>query len=1069
MRSIAAALGLILCVAVIRQPAAQLPSRPMSFSNRLLLNRAAVAGETQLEVMLALVPGAMAETSRRLAGLGGRILYTDAVVSYARASVPTEHLLEVVNQASVEAYQIASLSRGGWYRDGPPQSSAEMYRGFERVIPDVHPQLDQRPERPVLSPARASDSGYTADEDAGVREWLEKHPTYDGRGVTIAMLEPAQPEFLSSIIGQAKSLDGTEVPKLAGIINAIGVDEPDDTRVTLDIAVSARTAWNRIGDRTYAFPRPGRYRFGLFTLPVAANLIAQFGVVQDEATQEVWVDANGNADFRDEQPIADVSQRFDVRLLKVPNRGQSNLGFVIGLGRTPHTVNVYVSRGGHQTMTLSVAAGSRTKDSIAYGVAPGARVLLIRNQTPDGRWRDFIEGYLEAARRPDVDLLSDSIGVVMVPDTAADFAGLLFHRMVVAYGKPIFHGAGNMSLYLGSASALGDAFSVGGSIGPETFAALYGGAALPGLMVHPVGAAGPAIDGALKPDFVAPVHRVAADLSTATQKIPVPKNAPTLYLPAGYQISCCTSSSGPYAAGIGALLLTAARQERLPYSHVAFSRALRVGARFLSESPAHEQGNGVLDVNAAWDELKRQVEIPRIVTTAHVVHPLAGYAAHVAEGEGIFERDGWTAGMSGTRDIRFRRESGPAEPVSYRLSWTGNSGAFAAAESIRLPQHETVSLSVAINVRSAGAHSAILNLHDPATDAIVFRTQATVVAAEQFAKADGTLRVSGALSLLAQRAHYVSVPADTRAMEIELKVLRGSVRATVLPSHGLYPNYYGHVYPQSGRAFTPGIYHVTLPDPVPGTWTLTVDNTTAWRESNQPLVSTAEAEYELTARLLNASVRPRLSRAGLLDISLENRGASLGEPVLEASIGIFKSHQGKTLASGLPNQFDINVPPDAAALALQLRGVGASPRKFELYLYDCTTGECFSYNFAMPAESSQRLVVRRPAAGRWMAAVNAAPVPQGALPFELEQVISTTPLPQTVMSGPQVPAAHWTGTLQLPPSTATPLGAARVLLLELVDRAVERDEAEHPWETRSLLPKLRDRPIAVGVAIHRLP
>src|SRR6185369_8763997 len=184
-------------------------------------------------------------------------------------------------------------------------------------------------------------------------------------------------------------------------------------------------------------------------------------------------------------------------------------------------------------------------------------------------------------------------GVVMVPDTAADFAGLLFHRIVAAYGKPIFHGAGNMSLYLGSASALGDVFSVGGSIGPDTFAALYGGAPLPRLMVHPVGAAGPAIDGALKPDFVAPVHRVAADLSTAAGKIPMPKNAPALSLPAGYQISCCTSSSGPYAAGIGALLLSAAKQERLPYSYGAFSRALRVGARFLSESPAHEQGNGV--------------------------------------------------------------------------------------------------------------------------------------------------------------------------------------------------------------------------------------------------------------------------------------------------------------------------------------------------------------------------------------------------------------------------------------------------------------------------------------------
>jgi hypothetical protein len=838
--------------------------------------------------------------------------------------------------------------------------------------------------------------------------------------------------------------------------------------VVLDVEVDARTAWNRIGDRTYAFPRPGRFRFGLFTLPTASNLIAQFGVLQDEATQEVWVDANGNADFRDEAPVADVNERFDVRTLKVSYQGQTDLGFVIGQGRAPHTIHVYVSRGSHQAMTVSVAAGSRTKDSIAYGVAPGARVLLIRNQTPDVRLRDFIEGYLEAAKRPDVDLLSDSAGIVMVPDTAADFVGLLFHRMVVAYGKPIFHSAGNMSLFLGSVSALGDAFSVGGSIGPETFAALFGGASLSGLMVHQAGAAGPAIDGGLKPDFVAPVHRVSVDLSTAAEKIPLPKNAPTLYLPANYQISCCTSSSGPYAAGIGALLLSAAKQEQRSYSYAAFARALRVGARFLPESSAHEQGNGVLDVNAAWEELKRPVEIPRIVTTANVVHPLAGYARHGIEGQGIFEVEGWTAGMTGTRVIRFRRESGPMDPVSYRLSWTGSNGAFTSDRSIRLPLRETVSLPVVIDAPSAGAHSAILSLHDPATDAIVFRTQATVVAAEQFDKSDRTLRMAGALPLLRHRAHYFSVPADVAAIGVELKVTRGSLRLTVLPSHGLFPNYYYDVFPQAGRTFTPGTYDVALPNPVPGTWALAVDNSTAWREPDQSLVSTEEAEYVLTARLLDASVRPRLSDAGVLDVDIENRGAALGEPVVDVSMGALTSHHGKTLATGLPNQFDIQVPPGAATLALQLRAASSGP-EFELHLYDCTTGECFSYNFTLPAGPRQRLVVRQPKAGRWVAAVNAAPIPHAALPFELDEVIAMAPLPHATKTTPQRPAASWTDTRRLPRISAAEPGTTRVLLVELIDPTVERNEAEHPWETRAVLPKLRDRPLAVGMSIHRLP
>jgi len=155
VQRIATALGLALGLGFVLQ-SAQSPIKPMSFSNRLLLNRAAVSGVTTLEVMLALAPNAIAETSRRVEHAGGRILYTDAAVGYARASVPTEKLIEIVSHSAVEAYQIASGSRGSWYRDGPPQSNAEMYRGVERVIPDVRPRLDQSPERPSLSATRAS-------------------------------------------------------------------------------------------------------------------------------------------------------------------------------------------------------------------------------------------------------------------------------------------------------------------------------------------------------------------------------------------------------------------------------------------------------------------------------------------------------------------------------------------------------------------------------------------------------------------------------------------------------------------------------------------------------------------------------------------------------------------------------------------------------------------------------------------------------------------------------------------------------------------------------------------------
>src|SRR5438874_1687480 len=160
---------------------------------------------------------------------------------------------------------------------------------------------------------------------------------------------------------------------------------------------------------------------------------------------------------------------------------------------------------------------------------------------------------------------------------------------------------------MNSATAMGGGFSVGGSIGPRTFAALFGGRTLDGLVVHPVGGAGPTLDGALKPDFLAPVHRIAADLPWNAASDPLPKNAPAARLPKGYQISCCTSATSPYAAGVAALLISAAKQQHVPYSLESLERAMRIGARFLPHVPSHEQGNGVLDVNAAWRELTHPV------------------------------------------------------------------------------------------------------------------------------------------------------------------------------------------------------------------------------------------------------------------------------------------------------------------------------------------------------------------------------------------------------------------------------------------------------------------------------
>lgn len=1065
------AAGLLSAHAASTQPVVR--ARRMSFHNRLLLNRAVVSGMARLDVMVlaresngAIAAGATAEISALVTRLGGRVGRIERAVGYLRVEVPTERLLGLVASPAIETYQIASLSRGAWYRDGPPLSNASMYRDYEVTPVAASEAVVTHPELPLLSPAEARDRGFTAD-DIGAGQWLHDHPTFDGRGVTIALLENALPSFTDPTLGTALTLDGRPVAKLAGILNVINPDAPDDTRVRLDTPIDAPNRWFRVDRRTYILPRPGHYDFGVLEMAAGANVVHQFGVLEDRSTHEVWIDANGDASFQDEAPLADVNERFDPRVLKLRHPRPADVSFVMARGRQPHVVHIYMGKGSHQSMTLSVAAGSRTEGSLAYGVAPNARVLLVRISAADVSLATAFEGFIETAQRPDVDVISTSTGLGLIPDTSADFSATLMRRIVATYQKTIVFGAANTSLLLGSAHAAGTALSVGGILSPNTYAALYGGRALERLIVHPVSAAGPSIDGAVKPDFVTPVERLAADLPWNADVDAVPRNAPARRLPRGYQISCCTSATSPYAAGVAALLISAARQSNVSVSAERLSRALRSTAHLVPGFAPHQQGNGMLDVEAAWNELGSPIDPPEIIASAAIVHPLAQYAAHGSHGVGILEFEGWTAGKTATRTIVLRRQSGPALPLACRVEWSGDDGTFSSPVSVTLPLREDVPLPVQIVPKSSGAHSALLTLRDAVTGAFAFRTQATIVAAEEFDAMTGSLRVSGTVGLMRQSAHYVHVPAGVKALAFDLKVTRGVIRPTIVPASTLFSGYYMHVHPNNLDYLGAGSYHVVLPDPEPGTWTFRVDTgSTYFLIPGSPLKGDdSDAEYTLTMRTLRASVAAAVKPASGLTVELENRGGGIAQPVIEASGGYLTTHRDTFRGDGLPNVIDISVPAGSGTLSLQLRSEQTDINA-ELHLYDCTSGECFSYNIGFPAARAHTLVVRRPNAGRWVAAVNAAPFPTAGGAFVLDEVITSGPAVRRNAGTARAPGARWQQSIDRLPALPPLPGKTAILWIELLDAALERDQDEQPW-TKTARFKLRDRPVALGTAIYR--
>ncbi|HEX3701863.1 MAG TPA: hypothetical protein VHU82_00940, partial [Vicinamibacterales bacterium] len=261
---------------------------------------------------------------------------------------------------------------------------------------------------------------------------------------------------------------------------------------------------------------------------------------------------------------------------------------------------------------------------------------------------------------------------------------------------------------------------------------------------------------------------------------------------------------------------------------------------------------------------------------------------------------------------------------------------------------------------------------------------------------------------------------------------------------------------------------VIVPHPAPGVWSIVLDNASTLFETNPALTSGERAEYAITARLFGASLHPIAARGATVSVDIQNGETAIREPVLNVSSGTLRSHRGTFLPTGLPNQIDIAVPGDATTLALHLRGDTATTRSLELYLYDCTSGECFLYDFGFPAAPSQTLVVRKPKAGRWVAAVNAAPFPLAKGQFVLDEIITTGATRRsTAVPNPHEPGDRWTETVAVGTAPPPVKGAQRILFFELVDLASEHAEAERPWGNRGGNPALLNRPAALGTAIYR--
>ncbi|MBA2529659.1 MAG: S8 family serine peptidase [Euzebyales bacterium] len=971
------------------------PATVASSSDRLgkhdreLLAQARADGRPRVTLLIAAEPGANREVASGLAGVGGRIRSRDDDVSYIRATVPTGKAEAAARLAGIEAVDL------------------------DEVIPldDPRPEGSQ-PVKPQTPPGAdtPNDNPYMPTGDTGASTFVKANPTWDGRGTTIGIVDTGvdldHPSLQTTSTGERKIVDWVTATH--------PFDDNDPTWVSMDDQVSGSTL--SYGDVTYTAPADKTYRIGLFDErdrrlggelgndvnrdgnPKGSSGI--FAVLWDTDSNDVYVDADQDADFADEKAMTDYRVRKDVGTFGKDDPAtavRESMPFVVQTDGRSKVVNIGIVSGAHGSHVAGITAADRMFGGEMSGAAPGAKLVSVRVCLfiAGCTAHALIEGMTWVAQQGDVDVINMSIGGLPALNDGNNTRATIYNRLIEQYNVQMFISAGNSGPGLntiGDPSAASKVMSVGSSITDETWRSNYGSDSAFADNLHYFTSRGPREDGGFKPQIVAPGSAVST-VPTWQRGGPVPG---TYELPPGYAMFNGTSMASPQAAGAAALLVSAAKQAGVQSQPAQLRQAINSSARYIDRLRAFDQGNGLMDVAGAWELLKTNVKTVDITSAVKVNTVLSGFLKTPGVGQGIYDREGVTAGDSFTRRYAFTRTSGGSRAVTYRLAWVGDDGTFSSPSSVSLPLNKAVTLDVTVNPATAGAHAAILNLDDPATAGTDYQTMNVVVAAERFTAGNGyAVTKTGTVGRNQSESFFFAVPAGTPAFKVDFSgpdATAGTGQARFLRFH---PFGLGFDSNSSLACYSPPVSGTCNPNsrtaanPQAGVWEVTVD---ARRTSD-----VENAPFTLTASVLGAKVSPNpdvieSATAGTSvarEYTLTNlfgtfTGRAVGTPLGSAR------RSRESIANLEQAQYLVNVAKDSTSLRATIGNPSDAKADLDLFVFNCTAadGSCKLAGQQADGDSEESVTIANPAAGTWKIIVDGYAVPAGTTEFDYLDVFA---------------------------------------------------------------------------------
>lgn len=589
-------------------------------------------------------------------------------------------------------------------------------------------------------------------EEIGARSFVAANPKFDGRGITIAVLDTGievdHPMLTVTPDGSRKVLDFDD-------FSGEGRTSLEEIQVEAGKATASNGDKYEVGDLS-----ADQFRLGIFN---GASLAFSEDIAQNDTFTDIavlaysqafeWlvrIDTNNNKDFTDEKELSNFSKRGD--FTQIGEKRSLTVSVVVRAdGRS---VNLCFDDGAHGTHVAGIAAGFDPTG--LQGVAPGATIItgkigdnrLAGGSTTTASMLLAIDWAVQKGAR----IINLSYGIAAGSNIGKSLIDQYVNK--IAREKDILFSisAGNEGPGLqtiGTPAGADLAITNGAYLSVQTARDNYGYLGFQENGLWYFSSVGPRLDGGMKPTLLAP----GAALSS------VPNFA------SGYANYRGTSMASPQTTGGLALLLSAAGQSELPVDRVSVTRAVYRSAVPVSGLTIAEQGHGLFSVPLAFNALALAKSDPIVEFGLSVTSP------HSPEGigKGIFQRSVSAPANPFTVTVTptFGKPSGGIIPIrTYRLQpsapwiqtpsnlWIGSS-----------PKTFQVNLSPSV-YETPGLYSERIIAIDESDQKMAFVVPVTVVVPEKL-----VTQLTGIFTVLpgTTKRLFLDVPIGATQISLEMK------------------------------------------------------------------------------------------------------------------------------------------------------------------------------------------------------------------------------------------------------------------------------------------------------------